>query len=90
MGSPPLPRGRPHLHIRPKVRLCRRPDRNAEDCASGCTCDNQRAQCAVGSIISLCRGSAKLEDGPSCMDVGLRGSLGRWRAHIAICASDLV
>lgn len=90
MGSPPRPRGHPHLRIRLKARQCRRLDRIAEDCAAGCTCDNRRVQCAVGSIVSLCRGSAKLEDGPSCMDAGLRGNRGRWRAHTAICASDPV
>ena len=90
MDSPPLPRGRPHLRIRLMARRCRRLDRIVEDCAVKCTCDNRRAQCAVGSIVSMWRGRAKLEDGPSCKDVDLRGSLGRWRAHTATCASGLV
>jgi hypothetical protein len=71
MGSPPLPRGRPHLRIRLMAQQCRRLGRIVEDCAVGCTCDNRRAQCAVGVIVSQCRGCAKLQDGPSCKDVDL-------------------
>lgn len=54
MDSPPLPRGRPHLRIRLMARQYRRLDRIVEDCAVECTCDNRRAQRAVGSIVSLC------------------------------------
>lgn len=88
--SPPPLRDRLHLRIRLKVRRRRRLGRIAGDCAARCICDTHRVQHAASIVVSLCRGSVQAEDEPSCKDEGPRGSLGRWRAHIAICASDLV